>query len=559
VTERDRPDGERGIAEEAVEALIRLARADFTVRLPRTFSKDTDDVLAMFINLIAEELDRLSQRAVVEAILDSMVDGVLLLEADGSVRRANRAVANLLAWPSAAELLGLPFEQLVAPRDRTLASRLAAAGALPLRDRDVLFVTKSGALVPMAVNASPVLGAGGAPDGTVIVMRDDRELKQARAHLQLSDRLTTMGMLAAGVAHEINNPLAFVSSNLDFVVDELSRTAGRALEADEHAEIVKALRASQTGAERVRLIVRDLHAFSRVEESAVARLDVARLLDSALSMLRSEIRNRARVEKKYGSVPPVDANEARLVQVFLNLIQNAAQAIPPGAATKNEIRLATRTSDDGEVVVEVRDTGGGISSENLVRIFDPFFSTKPVGVGTGLGLAISDKIVRSFGGRIEVETQLGVGSTFRVVLPPSGSVEAGAPSSRRSPPAPRASAPRRRVLVVDDEAEIGDSLKRLLGAAHDVVSATRGADALALLQGGTFDVILCDLVMPEMTGMDVYRRLSSERPEIAERVVFMTGANIGGGLREFLAGVPNACIEKPFDRARVFSVVESMR
>jgi CheY-like chemotaxis protein len=210
--------------------------------------------------------------------------------------------------------------------------------------------------------------------------------------------------------------------------------------------------------------------------------------------------------------------------------------------------------------VEVSDTGGGIPAENLPRIFDAFFTTKPPGVGTGLGLAICEKIVSSFGGRIEVETAPGRGSTFRVLLPPSGGAEAAvvAPHGESSA-APRAVATRRRVLVVDDEAEIGDSLKRLLGGAHDVVSATRGADALALLERGTFDVILCDLVMPEMTGMDVYRRLSSERPEVAARVVFMTGANVGGGLSEFLAGVRNECIEKPFDRARVFSVVESAR
>jgi PAS domain S-box-containing protein len=622
VSDPKRPDVEQGIASDAVEAMIRLARADFSVRLKRSFSKDDQDVLAMFINLIAEELERLTrerelqqleleravqrlaeafaslaagnfriraprtgkgdpidvlsfllnntavelgnafteierQRAVVEAVLDSMVDGVLLLSGDGKVLRANRAMERLLGWEHPPALAGASFHSLLASRDRDVATTIRQAAGTAPRDREVLFVGKSGAVVPLSINVSTVQSADGALHGTVVVARDERELKKARAHLQLEGRLATMGMLAAGVAHEVNNPLAFVSSNIDYVVDELAKSGGGALTPERHAEVMKALRASQAGAERVRLIVRDLHAFARVEEDAVTRLDPTRLVDSALNMLRSEIRNRARVERAYAAVPAVDANEARLVQVFLNLVQNAAQAITPGAASANTIRVVTGTSRDGEAIVEVCDTGEGIASDNLPRIFDAFFTTKPLGVGTGLGLAICQKIVISFGGRIEVDTEVGKGSTFRVVLPASRQMEAAAPASV---PAPRrAKGPRRRVLVVDDEAEIGESLRRLLGAAHDVVSATRGADALALLSRGSFDVILCDLMMPEMTGMDVYRRIEVERPEVAERVVFMTGANVGAGLSEFLASVRNPCIAKPFDRARVLSVVEATR
>jgi PAS domain S-box-containing protein len=620
------PDSEREIAEEAVEALVRLARADFSVRLPRTFKKDTADMLAMFVNVIAEELDRLMrdreqqrlelergveqlteafvslasgnfgaraprsgkgdpldvlgfmldntavevgeafseierQRAVLEAILDSMVDGVLWLDTEGRVRRANRTAASLLGWPHAVDMVGEPFERLVAPRDRRSAAGIAAAvKAGPVRDRDVVFLAKSGEPLTLSVNASPVHAATGGLEGIVVVARDDRQLKQAQAQLQFADRLATMGTLAAGVAHEINNPLAFVTSNIDFVADELERAGGK-LDAEAYEDLMKALRASQSGAERVRLIVRDLRAFSRIEHDVVDHLDLRRLLDAASNMIRNEVRHHASLEKEYGPVPPVDGNEARLVQVFLNLIQNATHAIAPGRASENEVRLITRTGESGEAIVEVRDTGTGIAPENIPQLFDAFFTTKPVGVGTGLGLAICQKIVTSLGGKIEVETEIGKGSTFRVVLPPSRATDDAVPGSRKRsvppPPSTRTSA-RRRVLVVDDEPEVVESFTRLLGAAHDVVTATRGAQALQLLRQSVFDVVFCDLMMPEMSGMDLYRRLVREMPDVAERVVFMTGGTFGSGVEEFLASVDNERIEKPFDRRRILALVEAV-
>jgi PAS domain S-box-containing protein len=625
LSDDSKPEAERAIAEEAVAALIRLARADFSVRLPRSYKKDTADVLAMFVNVIAEELDRLwterdrkqrdlelgvvrltqsfvalaagdfaaraprsgkgdpldvlgvllddtaeklgdafseidSQRAVLEAILDSMVDGVLALDVEGRVHRSNRAAATLMGWDDAAAMIGQPFEALVAPRDRELASEIAAVTPRgTFRDRDVMFVRRSGELLTLSVNASPVHAADGVREGVVVVARDDRPLKRALTQLQLADRLATMGTLAAGVAHEINNPLAFVTSNIEYVADVLERARGGELDPQTYDDVIKALRASQGGAERVRVIVRDLRAFARTEQEAITRLDLRRLLDAAANMIRNEVRHHATVEKDYGPVPWVDANEPRLVQVFLNLIQNAAHAIPAGSASANSIRLVTRTSEGGDAIVEVRDTGGGIAKENLPHIFDAFFTTKPVGVGTGLGLAICQKIVTSFGGRVEVESEVGAGSTFRVVLPAAHATDAPDASSRRRTSPPRAaSAAGKRVLVVDDEPEVGDALTRMLGGEHTVIVATRGAHALKQLASESFDVIFCDLMMPDMTGMDFYARLLREMPSIAERVVFMTGGTFGSGVEEFLASVDNPRIEKPFDRKLVMRIVESL-
>jgi two-component system NtrC family sensor kinase len=607
----------RELADELLQALIRLARADFSVRLPRDYSRDTHDVLAMFVNLIAEELDRLTtarelqrkkledgvaelseaflglaagdfrvrasrtnkgdpidvlaflfnntaaevgdafatverQRTALEAILESMIDGVLLLDGEGRVRRANGAIERLLG---SGPLAGLRFDELVIPLDRDFASSLVTAVDLgPIRDREVTFVAADGETISLAVAGSAQRDTTGAVAGVVIVTRDDRQLKLAHAQLQLADRLATMGTVAAGVAHEINNPLAFVISNLDFAVEELEGAASGGLDAARIGELLKALRASQAGAERVRVIVRDLKTFSRVDQSAVANVQVNRLLDAALSMIRNEVRHHATLVKEYGEPPPVEANEARVVQVFLNLIQNAAQAIPPGDVDNQRIRLVTGATPEGDALVEVHDTGSGITPENRRRIFDAFFTTKPVGVGTGLGLPICEKIVTSLGGRIEVESKVGEGAMFRVVLP-----AASGPSAPRSSrvSGKGGSKARRAVLVVDDEAEVGAAVARILGKEHDVVTVTRGAAALELLEDRTFDVILCDIMMPEMTGMELYERIVATSPDVARRIVFMTGGTFGSGVHEFLSRVPNERIDKPFDRVRLRALVDA--
>jgi CheY-like chemotaxis protein len=248
----------------------------------------------------------------------------------------------------------------------------------------------------------------------------------------------------------------------------------------------------------------------------------------------------------------VHASEARLGQVFLNLIVNAAQAIPEGQADQNEIRLVTRRGEGDHVVVEVIDTGPGISPDVLPRLFTPFFTTKPVGVGTGLGLSICRRLVSAIGGEITVETEVGKGTTFRVTLP---ATVATAPAARRETadlPAPR----RGRILVVDDEEAIGRSIRRLVGRDHDVTALTQATEALQLIGSGQrFDIILCDVMMPVMTGMDLYGELERVAPDQAARVVFLTGGAFTPTARAFLDGVKNVTIEKPFDVRGLVSLI----
>jgi two-component system cell cycle sensor histidine kinase/response regulator CckA len=306
---------------------------------------------------------------------------------------------------------------------------------------------------------------------------------------------------------------------------------------------------SREGAERVRHTVRDLKTFSRSDDDRRSLVDVRRVLDASINIAWNEIRHRAQLVRDYGDVPPVQANESRLGQVFLNLVVNAAQSLPVGKVVTNEIRIRTRADDRGRVVVDVTDTGPGIAKENLDRLFDPFFTTKPVGVGTGLGLWICQGIVNTLGGEITVASELGRGTTFSIALPaaPVAAEPKSAPASDSSPAARRG-----RLLIIDDETPLAQILATALYAEHDPVVTSSGREALALLaRDDRFDTILCDLMMPDMTGMDVYEHLHAERPALAKKLVFVTGGAFSPRAREFLDTVENETVEKPFDMARL--------
>lgn len=391
----------------------------------------------------------------------------------------------------------------------------------------------------------------------------DRELREAtirserrrmQQQLLIADRMASVGTLAAGVAHEINNPLAAVVANLELMAKDISRLCEELEITEQFHDVIDELRDARDGADRLRHIVRDLKIFSRsADEERRGPVNVKRVLESSLRMAWNEIRHRAVLVKEYGDVPPVEANDARLGQVFLNLIVNAAQAIREGQAEQNLIRVSTRMDESSRrVVVEIRDTGCGIPADRLPRIFDAFFTTKPVGVGTGLGLSICHRIVTGLGGEIQVDSQVDNGTTFRVLLPATSfEEEPVAPLPDVTPP------PRRgKVLVIDDEPMIIKALERLLVAEHEVtLASTAGAARERILSGEHYDVILCDLMMPQMTGMDLHAELLQAAPEQASRMVFLTGGAFTPDARAFLDGVPNQRIEKPFDTQHLRSII----
>ncbi|HEX8794976.1 MAG TPA: ATP-binding protein [Polyangiaceae bacterium] len=410
-------------------------------------------------------------------------------------------------------------------------------------------VSYTAELPPDAVyetHLAPVRDESGEVAGVIGVSTDVTDRHRVQNQLARAERLASVGLLAAGVAHEVNNPLSFVIGNLEILAAEIAKNVGASA-----GEALQAwVRDARLGAERVRTIVRDLKSLSRVHEQRVASLDVRVPLEASIAMARNEIRHRARLVLDLQPVPSVAGDEGRLAQVFLNLLVNAAHAIPEGATERNEVRVATRPHEDGGVCIEVSDTGTGIPPADLPRIFDPFFTTKDLGAGTGLGLSICHGVVTELGGRIDVVSNPGRGSTFRVVLPAARShgqrehadtkpVQEAAETTRSRRPV---------VLVVDDEPLILKVVSSLLADDHDVACETRAEAALARIRSGErFDAIVCDLMMPQLSGMDLHEALREIAPRQAEAMLFLTGGAFTPRARAFLDRVSNVTIEKPFD------------
>jgi CheY-like chemotaxis protein len=299
------------------------------------------------------------------------------------------------------------------------------------------------------------------------------------------------------------------------------------------------------GTEQIRRVVRQLSFFARKDADDSAPVPLEQALDAAIQMAMTEIRHRARLVRDYAPTPRVVGEQA-MSQVFLNVLVNAAQAIPLGAVDRNEIRVTTRTTPQGWASVDVSDSGEGIDPRNLARIFDPFFTTKPQGRGTGLGLSICRDLVKSKGGTIAVMNRAGSGATVRIELPPAPQRAPDAvPSPAEAPVGPALA--RTRILVVDDERRLLSVLAMTLGERHEVVVTDDVYGALTTALGEKrFDYILCDLMMPALTGMDFYAAVKAADAALAERIIFMTGGAFTPRAREFLERVKNPRIEKPF-------------
>ena len=481
------------------------------------------------------------------AIVELAADAVFVKDVAGRYTLVNPACARFFDR-TVAECLGRTDEELLGAeraRDVVEGDRLVRATRRPLVVERRRFV--AGEERMFLVSTVPFVPEGDELLGVIGIGHDISERKKMEAQLHLADRMVSVGTLAAGVAHEINNPLAYVSGNLDYVrsrlADVLASHPDLADLAD-LAELIVALDDSIEGAERMRAIVRDLRAFSRADENERSAVDVDRVIDVAVRMTQPALRHRVRVVKDSLPVPPVFGNAARLGQVLVNLLVNSVQAMPADRdATENEIRVGTRRDGD-RVLIELRDNGVGMSDEVQRHIFDPFYTTKPVGEGTGLGLWICRNTVTGMGGDIGVDSAPGHGTAFRVRLPvaPSASQPlqvAAAPSSRR---------PRLRVLVLDDEPKMVAGLRRMLGDENDIVPFTDAREALARINAGErYDAILCDLMMPGMDGMTFYGELTRVAPGIAHRTGFLTGGALTDPARAFVDEHAARWLQKPFE------------
>ena len=553
------------VGEENAIAAMRSGAQDFVLksnlsRLVPAIERELRDSEVRIKHALAESALRATE-ASFRSAFELIPDGVLV-HRKGTVTHSNSSAASLLGAYRPEDLAGFPWLDLFAPSDREAARermQVDPAGAgVPLAE--LTMVRLDGGLVHVETTATSVLFDG--QPAVLNVVRDVSARRELVARSMQVDRMIAVGTLAAGVGHEINNPLAYVMANVAYAKGEVDR-AQRALAAmgdrepataplaTAMSEVVEILGEVSEGACRIRDIARDLNMFARNDED-LSLVDLRAAADAALRMATPEIRRRARVARQYDDVPSVRASASRIGQVLLNLVVNAAQAINTGRPDANEVGVRIR-ADGPNVVVEVSDTGSGIAPEHRARLFTPFFTTKPVGQGTGLGLSISKRIVQSLGGDIDVESVLGVGTTMRVTLP------AAREQKPRSVPSLPAPAGRARLLFVDDERLLGVAFQRALAREHDVVVVETAAEVLSrLIAGEKFDVIFCDVHMPVMSGVELYEAVERTRPEVAQRFVMVTGGGYGVHAREFLESRKTPQLEKPLDMGQVRALLGRM-
>lgn len=501
--------------------------------------------------------------------------GYITVGADGRIVEANLRACAMLQTPRGA-LLAQPLTRFIAASDQDIyylhTKRFRPGGdalvcELRMKKRD-------GTEFWARLESMLVRDEGSGETTVRTILSDITEIRRLRDNAAFNDRMASIGVLAASVAHELNNPLTYVLYYLASLVADLPPTVAAVvrcrtallervgegalaeLVGEEHDKLdataladlsARAEHASE-GLQHIEKIARGLSFFSRAEPDGLVLVDVNEAARHAIQMAANEIRSHARLEIELTPVPRILASDGRLAQAFLNLLVNAAHAIPEGAAEANRITLRTWADDVGHVFASVADTGRGIPPGQREQIFEPFFTTKGAARGTGLGLTITRRIVASFGGEITVESALGEGALF-VLRFPQGCAEEPAPipGSDAKPATLAAPGARGRVLFIDDQELVRMATTRLLEPLVDRIDSVGSAEeATALLDGGAeFDVILCDVMMPGMSGIDFHRWLLSHHPALAPRLVFVTGGVFTPRTQEYLASVPNLCLEKP--------------
>lgn len=547
-------------------AASEVARGNFDARTGVAGADEFGVIGVAFDDMAAHlEADRVRARATelrYRAIFEAATEAIFVGADDGTLDDANAAAVALLGY-SAAELRGMSPKALLAPEDKAEhefdairaghVNRGETSGAVVrLAAPERLMLSKSGERIPGAI-AARVL-----PGGRMLVMvrdlRPTREAARLRETLIVQERLAALGTLAASVGHEINNPLTYLVGNLQLIDERLA-----SLPAATRQELATLLRDAVDGAERVRRIVAELNVFARAPraDDALDTVDLRRVVAAAVHLAAPAVRAVARIEEDIADVGRVKGDERRLTQVVLNLLNNAAQAMPRDRPDVDNVICVVGRADGGVVTLDVIDNGSGITPDVLPRVFEPFFTTKPAGVGSGLGLSISRELLAHFGANIDVDSRVSGperGTRFRITLEAAPPTAPSTTVSRTATPPPQPTSSRRSVLVVDDEPMLQRVLVRRLSA-HDVVAVGGVTDALAACGSGKFDCILCDLTMPDGGGEALYRRLEREHPALAERVVFMTGGAITAESSQFLETSGRPVLDKPIDAKRLHALV----
>lgn len=517
---------------------------------------------AVEVSLLRHEFERQQRQRErwTAAVLESIADAVVAVGLDGHVVFMNQAAealtgirAESAAGRDAAEVVRFGGELAGSTPPDAPAQR--EHRAVPMTEARLTNHATGREHIAVYTSAPVVDSRSGQALGSVMVLRDVTERRRLDARLELSERLASIGTLAAGVAHEVNNPLTVVAMNVDFVREELDRWLADApqvpLTPQSAANVTRALEDVSSAASRIGQIVGDLKVFSQPTPTPARSVDVERAVEWAVRATAHEFRGRAKLELRLERVPPVVGSDLRIGQVLVNLLVNAAQSMPLRHGEGHMVTVSTAVAPGDRVVIGVADTGSGIPADVLPHVFDPFFTTKGDRGGTGLGLAICHSIVSALGGDITVESNQGRGTSFQVFLP----IAAVAPEADGRH---RDDGSAARVLVVDDEPLLLEMMRRLLHGS-DVEVHTDARAALARIdEGQRYDVIITDVMLPGMSGVALLEALRERHPQMADRLVFTSGAIEDPALHAMLSEFPNRRVAKPFGGATLRALVREM-
>lgn len=531
------------------------AQLDMLELLARQVSRLLDK-RRLRLRLAAENVELFEAKHRLLSLFDVMAEGVVVQNQLGEIVSCNAA---------AATILGLSEDQLrgrtsIDPRWRSVRENgTAFPGAehpamhtirTGERQRNVVMGvhTPDGRLTWISINSLPSRVHASVVEEVVTSFHDITPIKVAAERMAQQERLATTGTLVAGVGHEINNPLAFVIGNLDLALEEVTAMAGPSPSA-RMSDLTEMLGEARLGADRIRKIVRGLRALSR-EDVALQPVDLGAVVDTSLSMALHELRRKATVTIDVAGLPAVLGDESRLTQVLVNLLVNAGQAFERPDPEINQVTVRGALRADDRVRLSVIDNGPGIPPNLVGRVFDPFFTTKAVGQGTGLGLAVSRGIIQALGGQLTLESVPGEGAAFHIDLQSADSENATGADGDAG-----ARASRGRILVLDDDLLVLSTMRRSLAREHDVTALSDPREALALFASGSnFDVVFCDLMMPHMTGQELFGVVQEKYPAIAPQFVFVTGGATTSAGTLFLAELPNDVVEKPFSLSNLLGL-----